>query len=335
MIIRTKSYPSVGLIGNPSYGYFGKTISFAFDNFCAECALYESPELEILPCQQDQSCFTSIQELVRDVDLHGYYGGIRLLKATIKRFYDYCQAHQIELHRKNFTIRYHSTIPHGVGLAGSSAIITACLRALTAFYGVSIPKPTQAALILSAEKEELGISAGLQDRVIQVYQGLVYMDFDRSLMEKQGHGLYEQMDPALLPPLYVAYREEFSEVSYRFHNNIRERFEMGDRRVLAAMRFWAQLAEKVRRMLVEGKAGGIGPLLDANFDKRRSLYRISDDNIRMVEQARSVGASAKFTGSGGAIVGTYTGPRMFSALKKELGRAGIQVIRPRVVGPPA
>jgi len=143
------------------------------------------------------------------------------------------------------------------------------------------------------------------------------------------------MDPALLPPLYVAYREEFSEVSYRFHNNIRERFEMGDRRVLAAMLFWAQLAEKVRRMLVEGKAGGIGPLLDANFDKRRSLYRISDDNIRMVEQARSVGASAKLTGSGGAIVGTYTGPRMFSALKKELGRAGIQVIRPRVVGPPA
>jgi glucuronokinase len=333
MIIRTKSYPRVGLIGNPSDGYFGKTISFAFDNFCAECALYESPELEILPCQKDQSCFSSIQELVRDVDLHGYYGGIRLIKATIKRFHDYCRGHQIELHKKNFTIRYSSTIPHGVGLAGSSAIITACLRALMAFYGVSIPKPTQAALILSAEKDELGISAGLQDRVIQVYQGLVYMDFNRALMEKQGHGFYEQMDPGLLPPLYVAYREEFSEVSYKFHNNIRERFERGDRKVVAAMQFWANLAEKVRRMLLEGKAGQIGLLLDANFDKRRSLYRLSDDNIRMVERARSVGASAKFTGSGGAIVGTYKDPKMFNALKKELGKVGIQVIRPRIIGP--
>lgn len=39
--------------------------------------------------------------------------------------------------------------------------------------------------------EELGINAGLQDRVIQIYNGCVYMDFDRELMERQGHGAYE------------------------------------------------------------------------------------------------------------------------------------------------
>ena len=33
----------------------------------------------------------------------------------------------------------------------------------------------------SVEQEELGITVGLQDRVIQVYEGLVYMDFDREL----------------------------------------------------------------------------------------------------------------------------------------------------------
>lgn len=31
--------------------------------------------------------------------------------------------------------------------------------------------------------EELGIAAGLQDRVIQTYGGLVYMDFSKALME--------------------------------------------------------------------------------------------------------------------------------------------------------
>jgi glucuronokinase len=92
--------------------------------------LYETPELEILPSEKDRSRFDSPGELVRDVRLHGYYGGIRLLKATIKRFHDYCEENQIRLHEKNFTIRYKSNIPHGVGLAGSSAIITACLRAL-------------------------------------------------------------------------------------------------------------------------------------------------------------------------------------------------------------
>jgi galactokinase/mevalonate kinase-like predicted kinase len=35
-------------------------------------------------------------------------------------------------------------------------------------------------VILNIEKEELGISAGLQDRVIQTYGGLVHMDFTRT-----------------------------------------------------------------------------------------------------------------------------------------------------------
>jgi len=333
MIIRAKSYPRAGLIGNPSDGYFGKTISFSFSNFCAEVILYESPELEILPCQKDQSCFSSVQDLVKDVELHGYYGGIRLLKATIKRFFDYCRDNQIELNTRNFTIRYDSNIPHGVGLAGSSAIITACLRALTTFYGVTIPKPTQASLILSAEVDELHISAGLQDRVIQVYQGVVYMDFNKALMEKQGHGLYDPIDHTLLPPLYVAYQEDLSEVSSKFHNNIRERFELGDKKIIAAMKYWAQLAAKTRKCLLDGKTEEIADLMNANFDKRASIYKISPDNIKMVQTARAQGASAKFTGSGGAIVGTYTDRKMFNALKKELGKLGVTVIKPTLIGP--
>jgi len=109
MIIRTRAYPRVGLVGNPSDGYFGRTISFAFENFCAEVVLYESPELEILPSRKDHSVFRDIGALVRDVELHGYYGGIRLLKATIKRFSDYCRSNQIDLHDKR--ILPSATIP--------------------------------------------------------------------------------------------------------------------------------------------------------------------------------------------------------------------------------
>ncbi len=71
-------------------------------------------------------------------------------------------------------------------------------------------------------------------------------------------------------------------------------------------------------------------LINANFDKRRSIYRISEENLQMVDTARSVGASAKFTGSGGAIVGTYEDEDMFKALKKELGRLKIKVIKPKI-----
>lgn len=330
MIIRTKAYPRVGLIGNPSDGYFGKTISFAFNNFCAEVVLYETPELEILPNYKDHSRFAGMAELVKDVRLHGYYGGIRLLKATVKKFYDYCQENHIDLHTKKFTIRYSSNIPHGVGLAGSSAIITACLRALMAFYGVSIARHIQANLILSAETDELRIAAGLQDRVIQVYEGLVYMDFNKELMAKQGYGNYEALGTELLPKLYIAYRADLSEPTEVFHNNIRERFVLGDKEVTGAMRYWAGLTDKVRRCLLNRQLEKIAPLLNANFDRRRKIYRLSEENILMVETARRLGASAKFTGSGGAIVGTYENEQMFKQLRNKLGKLNIKVIKPKI-----
>jgi len=272
--------------------------------------------------------FGGILRVAEDVRLFGYYGGIRLLKAAVKRFYDYCAENGIGLHKRNFTLRYHSNIPHLVGLAGSSAIITACFRALKAFYGVRIPKPEEANLILSVEREELRIAAGLQDRVAQVYQGLIYMDFARERMETLGYGDYRPMNPELLPPLYVAYRADLSEGSQVFHNDIRERFERGDSEVVEAMEFWADLTERARACLEEGRPSELGALLNANFDRRASIYPIGEGNLRMIEAARSTGASAKFTGSGGAIVGTYEGDAMFAALKEKLEPLRICVIKP-------
>lgn len=333
MIVRKFAFPRGGLIGNPSDGYFGKTIALAFTNFRAEVVLYESPELEILPNTRDHSRFGSLEQLAEDVRMFGYYGGIRLLKATIKRFRDHCLERNMELHDRNFTIRYDSNIPHLVGLAGSSAIITACLRALMTFYRVWIPKAEQAGLVLAVENAELQIQAGLQDRVAQVYQGLVYMDFDRSRMTACGYGRYEELDPGCLPPLYIAYRSDLCEGTEVFHNDIRERFRSNDPEILDAMRFWADLTDRFREALLAGDRAEIARMLNANFDRRASVYRISDGNLRMVETARSTGASAKFTGSGGAIIGTYEGADMLCALKAKLGALNISVIQPEVAPP--
>ncbi len=101
MIIRTVAYPRAGLVGNPSDGYNGRTISFTFDNFRAEVTLYQSPELEIVPSERDHSRFESVRGLASDVQLYGYYGGVRLLKAAVKRFFDYCQQNRLELDERN------------------------------------------------------------------------------------------------------------------------------------------------------------------------------------------------------------------------------------------
>src|SRR5690606_18198689 len=226
-----------------------KTIAFIFSNFQAKVQLYQTPELDIQPHRLDKTLFNSIDELVENVNLSGYYGGIRLLKATIKVFYDYCKECNIQLDDRNFTIRYTSNIPLRLGLAGSSAIITACMKALISFYGVAIPKPILANLVLSVEDKELGIAAGLQDRVAQAYGQPVYMDFDRETMQKQGFGNYEVLDASKFPNMYIAFRKNLSEGTEVLHNNLRARFNIGEPKVLEAMEKWAGYTESFREAL--------------------------------------------------------------------------------------
>ena len=328
MIIHTTAYPRAALIGNPSDGYFGKTIAFTFSNFSARVTLYESPELEIVPSSRDGSTFSSIEALYEDVRLFGYYGGIRLLKSAIKSFYGYCREHGIELHDCNFTIRYDSDIPNLVGLAGSSAIITAALRALLDFYDVTIPKPQFANLIRAVENRELGISAGLQDRVAQVYQGMVYMDFDKALLDRQGFGHYEPLGLERIPPIYIAYRTDLSEGSEVFHNNIRDRFDRGEPEVVNAMSYWANLAVQAKEAMRQGDWPKLSGLMDANFDMRKKIFQLSEGNLRMVDTARALGASAKFTGSGGAIIGIYGEEAVFDKLVAAFAPQNVRVFKP-------
>jgi glucuronokinase len=239
----------------------------------------------------------------------------------------------MELPNRNFTIEYESTIPLRLGMGGSSAILTAALRALCQYFDLDIPLPIQARLILEAETKEIGVPAGPQDRVIQVYEGLVFMDFQRDLMETRGYGEYESLDPALLPNLYLAYRTSLSEGTEVFHNNVRERWRTGDPEVLRAMNTWASYAERGRAALLKGDQAEFERLIDSNFDLRAQLYRLGEGNLEMVRLARSAGASANFAGSGGAIVGTYADDSMFERLKQTLAATGIGVIRPTVTPP--
>jgi glucuronokinase len=332
-LTRKRAYARAGLVGNPSDGYHGKTISLSVRNFWAEVVLYEWDSVDIVLAEGDLARFGSVHELARDVRLHGYYGGIRIIKATIKRFVEYCDAQGLALHDRNFSIRYQSTIPRQVGLAGSSALVTATLRCLMEYYGITIPIEAQPTFALKVEQEELGITAGLQDRVIQAYEGLVYMDFDRSRQRMSG-GLscyhYERLDPALLPPMYVAYHVSLGEPTEVFHNNIRERYNRGEALVVDAMTHAAGLAEAGREALLSGDVERFSALMDENFDTRRRIYNLPPWQIAQVETARACGASAQYAGSGGAIVGVYRDEQMLAEIRARLDAIGSRTIVPQI-----
>lgn len=331
--IRQKAFARAGLIGNPSDGYSGKTIAFSIKNYCAQVVLQESERLQIVATDRDDNSYSDIHALHKDISLHGYYGGIRLIKATIKAFVDYCQLTGQPLKAGNFSVRYQSDIPQQVGMAGSSAIIVATLRTLMEFYSVVIEKHIQPSLVFSVEHKELGIGGGLQDRVIQVYEGLVAMDFSADAMScADGFdvGTYTPVDKSLLPPLYIAFRPASSEPTEVFHNNLRERYDAGDKVIINAMKEFAALTDKAAAVLQRGDSESFGQLLNANFDLRQSMCDLNPQHVEMVTVARSAGVTAKYAGSGGAIVGTYTDQPQFDALKSVMKAIGCKVFKPLI-----
>jgi glucuronokinase len=330
MIITTHAYARAGMVGNPSDGYYGKTISFIIRNFKATVTLWESPKLEILPATGDVARYDSPTAMLRDIKLFGYYGAQRVIKASIKRFYEYCAQHDLALDERNFTIQFESDIPRLVGLSGSSGIVVATLRALMQFHNVQISLVRLPALTLSAERDELKITAGLQDRVIQNYEGIVYMDFDKSLVEGRGYGEYEPLRPAKMPPLYVAYDPQRAEISDVTHRNLRALFDAGDPQVVGAMRQYRDLTDQGKAALLAGDWEALGRVMNANFDLRRTIMPVAPENLRMVEVARNAGASAKFAGSGGAICGLCEEGTKYQKLCAALEAIGCAVIRPQI-----
>jgi len=279
----------------------------------------------------DLARFDNINGFLRDVRMHGYYGGLRLMKATVKKYHDIARAAGRELHSRNFTLEFETDIPRLVGLSGSSAIIVATIRALMKFYEYEIPLHLLPAIVQSVEKDELNIACGLQDRVIQTYEGIVYMDFDRRLIEGRGYGEYVPLAPPKLPPLYVAYDPERAEISDIPHRNLRELYNRGDSTVVSAMQKYRELTDKGRDALMAGDWTALGEAMNANFDLRRTIMPIAPENLRMVEAARATGASAKFAGSGGAIVGLYHDGKQYQQLTDALAALRCTILRPIIL----
>jgi len=166
---------------------------------------------------------------------------------------------------------------------------------------------------------------------VQAYEGAVYMDFSRDIMERQGYGEYERLDPALFPPVYVAYRTSLSEGTEVFHNDVRARWRAGDPAVTAAMSRWAEIAASGRQALVDCDYETLDLLVNENFDLRARIYPISPGNLELIRTARSTGVSANFAGSGGAVVGICQDPDRFQRLVEAMRPIGAAVIRPKLV----
>jgi glucuronokinase len=84
------------------------------------------------------------------------------------------------------------------------------------------------------------------------------------------------------------------------------------------------LARAARAALFRGDHNGFAAAVDGSFDMRRRMLALDRRHVEMVECARSLGASANFTGSGGAIVAVCRDERHRNEVATGLVKTGCE-----------
>ncbi len=316
----------VGLLGNPSDIYDGKVIALSIPNLSASVSIESSERIEIVPGPSDAASAATFADLATSLNEYGCYGGTRLLLAAIKQFVSFSNTwRSISSNdkRQTFSMSYKSTIPRQVGLAGSSAIIIAAIRALMKWWDVSIEKAQLAELALAAEVEDLGIIAGPQDRVIQSYEGLLLMDFK----PPRTAASYIQLDPQMLPSLFIAWNPLPGKHSSRKHSDVMSLWLQGDPHVRQAIAVFSELVNRGVECLKRVDLEGFRELMDENFNTRASIWNLNKEDSKMVHIGRSCGAAVKFCGSGGSVVGAMQGESQFPQIEQAYLQAGYKIMK--------
>ena len=96
------------------------------------------------------------------------------------------------------------------------------------------------------------------------------------------------------------------------------------------MQHFGRLTVQGREAILRRDWERLSALIDENFDTRRSIYKLPAWQVNMVETARRCGASAKFAGSGGAVIGLYCDEAMFNEIYDRMAKIDSLTVKPIV-----
>ncbi len=226
-----------------------------------------------------------------------------------------------------------TTIPREVGLAGSSAVVIAALDASARQAGVDLGGDRWPSLALHVEVQELGIPGGLQDRVAQVWGGLVLCDVRPGCVEVVDGleaGAYRRLPVEVLPQLAVAWLPSGGQSSAVSQAGLRSSARDRNRRaVLAEL---GELAVDAADALEARRVERLGPAMAATMSARHQLVPLQPSHLDLVERVTATGATANYSGSGGAVVCTLPDGGI-DRLQAAVGASGARVERLRAAAP--
>jgi galactokinase/mevalonate kinase-like predicted kinase len=201
-------------------------------------------------------------------------------------------------------IDFATEIPFGSGIAGSTALLLALLRALAGWRGETPSPYALAERSRATERALLGVACGWVDHYLCSFGGLRYVDLRGKERDDAPPGspyaTVEDLAPHVPRLPFVLAFTGVAHHSGSVHAPIRARWERGEPAVVQAYQRMSAIAREGKSALLHGDWSALGALFDENHALTRSLGGSADAVERLIEAARSAGApGAKLAGAGG------------------------------------
>jgi galactokinase/mevalonate kinase-like predicted kinase len=304
-----------GVIGNPTDMYGGSVLSCSV-GMRARVTITPADTFILTTCGQE-FCVSSRQDLRPMGDLFD------LPRAIL----DYMRLPQFACQ-----VEYESEIPLRSGLAGSTALVVALLKALLAWQGEFPNAYRLAEMARYIELNHLKVVCGYQDAYMCTFGGMNYMDFRGKQFYREAEAeLMATIEPlasylGLLP--FVLGFTGVQHSSGAVHKPIRERWLEGEPKVVEGYERITEIARIGKKALLLEDWTLMADLMNENHAIQRELGGSGESNERLIAAALEAGApAAKLAGAGdgGTIIALWLEDDT-SSLEKALERAGASAI---------
>lgn len=286
-MIKVSAPGRAGIIGNPTDGYGGSMIACSTKNR-AYVTIERADDLII-----ENDMGKVVLKWENDFDNQGDY--FDLVRSVLRYF---------KLYDMKGKIKSSTDIPVQAGLAGSTALLSCILAAVSAYAGISYNRYELAEVNRSIELNYMKTHCGYQDAYMTSFGGLNYLDF-------RGKEYYKDLDSelyAVVEPLssyvktlpFVVAHTGVKHHSGSFHKPLRDRWLEGEETIVNAYRDIAHLAREGKKALIKGDWDQLAYLMNKNHEIQDGLTDSGPVNNHMIRLARENGAlAAKLAGAGG------------------------------------
>ena len=207
---------------------------------------------------------------------------------------------------------YESEIPRQSGLAGSTALVVALLRALLAWRDEHPAAAPLAERARRLERDTLGVACGYVDQYLCAFGGLACVDF----AGKTPDGGVPEEPFARVEPLYAELPFALANTGVRHssdavHRPLQARWRAGEPAVVEGYRRVAALGRIGRDALLAGDWAALGAAMNENHAIQRDLGGSGEANERLIEaalRAGAVGAKLAGAGQGGTVGALWPSP---------------------------